>query len=84
MAPVRIRFSGFVGSPPKTREQLYGRRFTSAVGAEKGHDFTGTHTEIHAAQRTDVSVILVYAFETGDDQTGARSAYSLGLILRLL
>ena len=79
MAPVLIRFSGFVGSPPKTRtfpvlgwhqsqQQFYGGGFAGAVRAQQGDHLAGAHAEIHAAQRSDVAVVLVHALETGDDR----------------
>ena len=83
IAPVRIRFSGFVGSPPKTRtfprirlqqsqQQLHRGRFPRPVRPEQRHNFSGAHPEIDATQRPDASIILVHAFETGDDTIGSR------------
>ena len=91
IAPVLIRFSGFVGSPPKTRTRPElgcnnpSSNFTAVVfpapfGPSSATDPSGRHTEINATQRLDASIILVHAFETGDDHDQEQSYRCAALI----
>ncbi len=58
----------------QSQQQLHGGRFARAIRSEQGHDLSRTHLKINAAQRPDVPIVLVDAFEAGDDRAQVREA----------
>lgn len=53
----------------QSQKQLHSSRFARAVRTEQGDDLSGAHRKIDPPQRANVTVALVHAGETGDDQT---------------
>src|ERR1700741_676814 len=94
MAPVRMRFSGLVGSPPKTRTlpesgwRSPKRSLTAVVlpapfGAEESQNFSSAHAEVDAAQGSDVSIVFVDAFQVRNDDIGG-AAFGAGSAVAIM